>query len=73
MLIYKIIWFRLSICMYVPVQDGGQGGHVYTSSCLHQHFGRSSVVAAVVNAEKVDSLMDIIKCLGYIVCATQED
>ena len=36
--IYIIIWFRLSVCMF-PVQDGGQGGRVYTSSCLHQHFG----------------------------------
>ena len=37
--IYMIIWFRLSVCMYVPVQDGGQGGRVVTSSRPHFHLG----------------------------------
>ena len=42
------------VCMYV--QDGGPSGHVFVSSGLQFHFGQSTVVAAVVNAERVHSV-----------------
>ena len=32
--VYIIIWFRLSVCMYVSGQDGGQGGRAVTSSLV---------------------------------------
>ena len=49
------MYVSVYVCLF-PVQDGGQGGRVFVSSGLQFHFGRSPVVAAVVNAERVYSV-----------------
>ena len=64
-----------SVCLYVCFRfKMADRAVVFTPRlvCINI-LGRSSVVAAVVNVEKVNSLMDIIECLGNIVCAPQED